>query len=87
MRTEYDARWVTARTAAGPIRAVTFVVDRVCNRNAGRLSIEQLVTTMATARGKLGSSFDYLAVLPVVCVEAPIVADHAPTASGSWCPG
>ncbi len=60
MRTEYDARWVTARTAAGPIRAVTFVVDRVCNRNAGRLSIEQLVTTMATARGKLGSSFDYL---------------------------
>ncbi len=56
----YDARWVTARTAAGPIRAVTFVVDRVCSRYAGRLSIEQLVTTMATARGKLGSSFDYL---------------------------
>ncbi len=56
----YDARWVTARTAAGPIRAVTFVVDRVCDRYAGRLSIEQLDTTMATARGKLGSSFDYL---------------------------
>ena len=56
----YDARWITARTAAGPIRAVTFVVDRACSRYAGRLPIEQLVTTMATARGKLGSSFDYL---------------------------
>ena len=56
----YNARWVTARTAAGPTRAVTFIVDRACDRYAGRLANEQLVTTLATARGKLGSSFDYL---------------------------
>ncbi len=52
--------FTTGPTTRAANRAVTFVVDRVCDRYAGRLSIEQLVTTMATARSKLGSNFDYL---------------------------
>ncbi len=56
----YDARWVTARTATGPVQAVTFVVDRSCNRYAGRLPMEQLAATVAAASGKLGSNLEYL---------------------------
>ena len=44
----------------GSVQAVTFVVDRSCELYAGRLSIEELVATLATASGKLGSNFDYL---------------------------
>ncbi len=56
----YDARWVTARTATGPVQAVTFVVDRSCDRYAGRLPMEQLAATVAAASGKLGSNLNYL---------------------------
>ena len=59
----YDARWVTVRTPTGPVRAVTFVVDRSCDRYAGRIPLAQLSATVATASGKLGSNFDYLRLL------------------------
>ncbi len=59
----YRARWLAARTEAGPVRAVGFVVDRSCEQYAGRLPTERLVAAMATASGKLGSSFDYLRAL------------------------
>lgn len=59
----YRTRWLAARTEAGPVRAVGFVVDRSCAQYAGRLPTERLVATMATASGALGSSFDYLRAL------------------------
>ncbi len=59
----YRARWLAARTEAGPVRAVGFVVDRSCEQYAGRLPTERLVAAMATASGALGSSFDYLRAL------------------------
>ena len=59
----YQARWLTARSEAGPVRAVGFVVDRSCEQYAARLPTEKLVAAMATASGGLGSSFDYLRAL------------------------
>ena len=59
----YRARWLAARSNAGPVRAVGFVVDRSGAHYAGRLPTERLVAAMATASGKLGSSFDYLRAL------------------------
>ncbi len=59
----YRARWLAARTEAGPVRAVGFVVDRSCGQYAGRVPIERLAAAMATASGALGSSFDYLRAL------------------------
>ena len=41
-------------------RSVAFVVNRECTGYAGKLSIETMVTTLATARGKFGTSADYL---------------------------
>ena len=59
----YRARWLAARTEAGPVRAIGFVVDRSCGLYAGRLPTDRLVAAMATASGALGSSFDYLRAL------------------------
>ncbi len=59
----YQSRWLAARSEAGPVRAVGFVVDRSCEHYAGRLATERLVAAMATASGALGSSFDYLRAL------------------------
>ena len=59
----YRARWLAARTEAGPVRAIGFVVDRSSAHYAGRVPTERLVAAMATASGKLGSSFDYLRAL------------------------
>jgi cation transport protein ChaC len=56
----YQARWLTARSEAGPVRAVGFVVDRACEQYAARLPTARLVAAMATASGALGSNFDYL---------------------------
>jgi glutathione-specific gamma-glutamylcyclotransferase len=56
----YHARWVTARTAAGPVRAVTFVANLAHRRYAGRLDDALAATHIATATGSLGSCAAYL---------------------------
>ena len=56
----YRSRWVTAMTEAGPVRAVTFVVNRGYLRYAGRLDEAQVAARLATATGSLGSCAAYL---------------------------
>lgn len=56
----YRPRWVTARTAAGPVPAITFVADRSNPRYVGQQSDDTMVETLATAAGCLGSTHDYL---------------------------
>jgi cation transport protein ChaC len=56
----YRPRWVRALGAAGSVNALTFVIERRHERYAGNLGEEQLVRTLATARGALGSCADYL---------------------------
>jgi cation transport protein ChaC len=55
----YLARWVTADTASGPIRAVTFVVNQAHKRYAGRLSEAATAERISAAAGELGSCLDY----------------------------
>lgn len=56
----YDARWVSASTADGPVRAITFVVNRAGPRYAGRLDLDVIAHHVATASGNLGSCQEYL---------------------------
>jgi cation transport protein ChaC len=56
----YQSRWVTATTADGPVRAVTFVANRAHRRYAGRLDDMLAATHIATATGSLGSCAAYL---------------------------
>jgi cation transport protein ChaC len=57
----YHSRWVTARTADGPVRAVTFVANRAHLRYAGRLDEASVAMRLASAAGSLGSCVQYLA--------------------------
>ena len=56
----YNSRWVTVRGEAGEVRAITWVINRRGERYAGKLPMETLARTLATAGGRLGSSRDYL---------------------------
>jgi cation transport protein ChaC len=57
----YHSRWVTAKTDAGPVRAVTFVANRSHPRYAGRLDEPTVAERLASATGSLGSCAVYLA--------------------------
>jgi cation transport protein ChaC len=56
----YCSRWLTAMTAAGPVRAASFVVNRAHPRYAGRLEEQLIATHLASANGTLGSCVSYL---------------------------
>lgn len=56
----YLAQWVTAYSQAGPVRALTFVVDRRSPRYAGKLTDDEIAQRVATASGILGSCTAYL---------------------------
>lgn len=56
----YRPSWAVARTTSGPVRALTFVIDRKHERYTGRLDDEAIVTSIATACGPLGPCADYL---------------------------
>ncbi len=56
----YLSRWVVAETDRGPVRAVTFVVNRRYQGYAGRLPERQIAERLATATGTLGSCAAYL---------------------------
>ena len=56
----YRPTWVTARTAGGPVAAVTFVVNRDNARYAGRLSADRIAHHIAAAEGPMGACRDYL---------------------------
>ncbi|HEY7577094.1 MAG TPA: gamma-glutamylcyclotransferase [Acetobacteraceae bacterium] len=57
----YRSRWVTARTADGPVPAVTFVVNRAHAHYAGRLDEASVAARLSSASGSLGSCALYLA--------------------------
>lgn len=55
----YDACWVDAMTANGPVSALTFVANRAHPRYVGDLSDAEAAHFIATGRGSLGSCADY----------------------------
>lgn len=56
----YRPRWVQAASVEGRVRALTFVINRGHERYVRSLDDEELVRTLATAKGALGSCADYL---------------------------
>ena len=56
----YRPAWVKAQTAAGPRRAVAFLINHGHPRYAGRLDEAAVVAAIAAACGPLGTCADYL---------------------------
>ena len=56
----YRARWVKLQSVDGPIRALTFVVNRDHPRYAGDIPRDVATAYLATAAGPLGSCAEYL---------------------------
>ena len=56
----YVPRWIEVTTEAGPLRAITFVVNREHRGYAGRLDEGDVVSCLAVAKGFLGTSAEYL---------------------------
>jgi cation transport protein ChaC len=53
-------RWISIKTDAGPLRALTFVADPDGRAYSGRLSLEEVARTTARAAGHWGSAAQYL---------------------------
>jgi cation transport protein ChaC len=53
-------RWLTAKTTEGAVRALGFVVNRQSPRYAGKLSLGEVASVIATAAGHWGSCAEYL---------------------------
>ena len=56
----FPPRWVNAQTSDGPIRALTFCIDRQSGRYVAGLSNSQIADVLATAVGTRGSMAEYL---------------------------
>ena len=58
--TPFPPRWVSVRTATGPLRAITFAIDRKSAAYVSRLSTEEIADVLASAVGHWGSMAEYL---------------------------
>lgn len=56
----YIPRWVSLRTPQGPLRALTFVINRHCDRYAGDATDDERVRHISVAEGDLGTNREYL---------------------------
>jgi len=56
----YCPRWLEFHAGADRFPVLAFIVNRACSGYAGRLPLEAMVQSIATARGKYGSSAEYL---------------------------
>ncbi|MDP3082737.1 MAG: gamma-glutamylcyclotransferase [Rubrivivax sp.] len=57
----YDPRWLPCRTPQGVVQALGFTLSRRSDSYLGRLPDEQMVHILRHARGRYGSTLDYLA--------------------------
>lgn len=56
----YSPTWVSGRTDAGEVKALTFTINRQHPRYAGKLEEAAVVEALATAEGPIGRCCDYL---------------------------
>ena len=59
-KSEMPARWVTAQTAEGDVRAIAFPISRASPAYLPGLTEDQVVEALATAAGERGSMAEYL---------------------------
>ena len=72
----YQARWLTAETAEGPVPALAFVADRTGERYAGRLTDAAIADRIAAACGPTGPSAEYLLNTVAACEATGIHDRH-----------
>ncbi len=70
----YAPRWVSADAVTQKIRAVAFIVNHAHPHYAGKLPVETVAKTLATAKGRFGSGADYL-YQTVDCLEKHGIRD------------
>ena len=56
----YDPRWLPCRTANGPLRALAFTLGRASPNHTGELDDAEFLSILRHARGRCGSTLDYL---------------------------
>uniref|UniRef100_UPI003783922C gamma-glutamylcyclotransferase n=1 Tax=Piscinibacter sp. TaxID=1903157 RepID=UPI003783922C len=56
----YDARWLNAHTPQGPVRALAFTLDRASPSHTGVIPDGEMLEILRHARGRYGSTLDYL---------------------------
>lgn len=56
----YDPRWLRCQTAGGEVRALGFTLSRRSPNFTGRIDDEQMLAILRQARGRYGSTLDYL---------------------------
>ncbi|QPC86122.1 gamma-glutamylcyclotransferase [Mesorhizobium sp. NBSH29] len=56
----FPPRWVTVKTGTGPVRALTFAMNRKSGRYVSGLPMEELAAVLACACGHRGSMAEYL---------------------------
>jgi glutathione-specific gamma-glutamylcyclotransferase len=56
----YDPRWLACRTAGGEARALAFTLSRKSPQHLGRLDDAQVVDILRHARGRYGTTLEYL---------------------------
>lgn len=71
----YDPRWLPCQTAQGRVMALTFTLSRRSPSYTGRLSDEEMVQILRVARGRFGTTLDYLCET-ARCLEERGMSDH-----------
>lgn len=56
----YDPRWLPCRTARGTVSALAFTLSRRSDAYMGRMADEQVLHILRHARGRYGTTLDYL---------------------------
>jgi glutathione-specific gamma-glutamylcyclotransferase len=56
----YDPRWLACRTVNGPVPAMAFTLSRRSPQHTGRLPDAQLLDILRHARGRYGTTLEYL---------------------------
>jgi cation transport protein ChaC len=56
----YDPRWLACRTPGGIVQALAFTLSRRSPQHTGRLAEAQLLEILRHARGRFGTTLEYL---------------------------
>lgn len=71
----YDPRWLPCHTAAGRVTALTFTLSRRSPSYTGRLGDDEILQILRLARGRFGTTLDYLCET-ARCLDERGMADH-----------
>ena len=71
----YDPRWLACRTPAGSVRALAFTLDRASPAHTGEIDDGELVEILRHARGRYGSTLEYL-LETAACLRAHGIRDR-----------